>query len=64
MKSILGGLCIGLGCLIYCSVPDHTLGALLFSCGLLAIRLMKYDLFTGKIQYIITKQHRINYYIL
>lgn len=63
MKSILAGICIGLGCTIYCSVENHILGALLFSCGLLAIRLMKYDLFTGKVQYIITKQYDKFFYI-
>ena len=63
MKSILAGICIGLGCTIYCSVENHILGALLFSCGLLAIRLMKYDLFTGKVQYLITKQYNKTFYI-
>ena len=56
--SILAGVAIGLGCWIYCSVSDPILGALLFSCGLLAIRIFKYNLFTGKIQYMITKEYR------
>lgn len=63
LSSISAGACIGLGCWLYVSAPNSLIGALLFSCGLLAIRLMKYNLFTGKIQFMCTKQYKISKYI-
>lgn len=54
-KSIAAGLFIGLGAWIYLMCPDRTIGALLFSCGLLGIRIYNLNLYTGKIQYAIKK---------
>lgn len=54
-KSIAAGLLIGLGAWIYLMSPDKTIGALLFSCGLLGVRVYNLNLYTGKIQYIIKK---------
>lgn len=64
LNSILAGICIGLGCWIFCSVTNSILGALLFSCGLLAIRIFSYSLFTGKIQYMITKKYKWYHYLI
>lgn len=57
IKSISAGMIISLGCWIYLSVENKILGALLFSCGLLAVRIYGLNLFTGKVQYIITKKY-------
>lgn len=54
-KSIAAGLLIGLGAWIYLMCPDKTIGALLFSCGLLGVRIYNLNLYTGKIQYAIKK---------
>ena len=52
-KSILAGILIGLGCWMFLSVDNSIVGAILFSCGLLTIRLLKLNLYTGKVQYIL-----------
>lgn len=48
-KSILGGLMIGIGNIIYIAYPNKFIGALLFSLGLTTIIYHQYFLFTGKI---------------
>lgn len=53
-KAVIAGMAISLGCWMFLAVPDKTIGALLFSCGLLSVRIYKLNLFTGKIQYMIT----------
>ena len=58
IQSISAGMIISLGCWIYLSVENKILGALLFSCGLLAVRIYKLNLFTGKVQYLITNQYK------
>lgn len=60
-KSIAAGLLIGLGAWIYLMCPDRTIGALLFSCGLLGVRIYNLNLYTGKIQYI-TKRNEYEWY--
>lgn len=47
MLSIIAGLMIGLGCIIYLSL-DGIIGAIFFSIGLLTILVLKMELFTGK----------------
>ena len=64
INSIFAGLCIGLGCWLYVMAPSPLIGALLFSCGLCAVRLMQYNLFTGKVQYLFTKQYKWYEYLL
>lgn len=44
---ILGGICIGLGCLGYISVDNPYMGAFLFCIGLVTICIMHWGLFTG-----------------
>lgn len=52
ISSILAGLAIGIACILYCLAPNPIIGAGLFAVGLLAVRIMKTNLFTGKIQYL------------
>lgn len=52
MKSMLAGLAISLGCIVYLSVGGGALGAFLFSIGLLLVIVFKFNLFTGKVCYI------------
>ena len=47
MKSITAGVVIGLGGLCYLSVDDKTVGAFLFSMGLLSVLIFGLDLYTG-----------------
>jgi len=46
-KSIAGGIMISLGGAAYLSIPDKTLGAFVFSLGLLSILIFEKLLFTG-----------------
>ena len=51
ISGIIAGLAIGVACILYCLAPNPIIGAGLFALGLLAVRINKSDLFTGKIQY-------------
>lgn len=56
VSSILSGVLIGCGCLIYMSSSNNVVGAFLFSFGLITIVLRGYLLYTGKIGYIFDKE--------
>ena len=47
VKSILAGILIGLGCVIYVASPVKYVGSCLFSLGLLTIMIKGYFLYTG-----------------
>ena len=64
LLSLYGGLAIGLGGWIYLSLANKIFGAFLFSCGLLAVRYYKFNLFTGKTQYIFSNKYNLTEYIL
>lgn len=49
IKSLLAGVLIGFGCLIYVAVPNPYIGTFLFSLGLLTILIKGYYLYTGKV---------------
>lgn len=51
--AILAGLCIGLGGAIFLSVENSVIGAFLFSLGLLTILGFGFNLFTGKVGYLL-----------
>lgn len=53
LKAILAGMCIGNAALVYLSVENHIIGALLFSFGLLVIVGRGYYLYTGKVGYVV-----------
>ena len=55
INSILAGLCIGIGCNIYLSCDNKYIGASLFSVGLITIITFGFNLYTGKVGYILTK---------
>ena len=63
-KSILAGMAIALGCWMYMVAPNPIVGAFLFSCGLLSVRIYKLNLFTGKIQFMVTKQYPWYFYLI
>ncbi len=53
LKAVLAGMFIGVAGLVYLSVENHVIGALLFSFGLLVIVTRGYYLYTGKVGYIL-----------
>ena len=63
-KAYLAGMAIALGGWAYLSAPNPIVGAVLFACGLLTVRLYKLHLFTGKVQFMFTKNERWYYYPL
>jgi formate/nitrite transporter FocA (FNT family) len=63
-RSIFAGMAIALGGWAYLSAPNPIIGAVIFACGLLTVRLYKLHLFTGKVQYIITDNEPWYYYPL
>lgn len=63
-KSIIAGIAIALGGWIYLSTSNPIIGAGLFACGLLAVRIYGLNLFTGKIQYMITKEYKWYDYLI
>lgn len=62
LKSIMAGIAIALGCCLFLLAPDKITGAVLFSCGLLCVRIYKLNLFTGKMQYMTTDTYKFRYY--
>lgn len=64
IKSIMAGVAIALGCCLFLLAPNNIIGAILFSCGLLCVRIYKLNLFTGKMQYMITNEYPVFYYPL
>jgi formate/nitrite transporter FocA (FNT family) len=55
INAILAGICIGIGCNIYLSCDNKYIGAALFSVGLITIITFGFNLYTGKVGYVITK---------
>lgn len=55
-KSVLAGLLISLAGIVYLKCPDKTVGAFLFSFGLLGVFLLEANLYTGKVGYINSKR--------
>ena len=60
----IAGMAIALGGWAYLSAPNPIIGAVIFACGLLAVRLYGLHLFTGKVQFIGTKEEPWYYYPL
>lgn len=57
INAVLAGITIGIGTIIYLSVENKVVGALLFSVGLLSICALKFNLFTGKVGYLVEKKN-------
>lgn len=51
---MLAGFSIGIACILYLLCPNQIIGAIIFGLGLLNVRLMRYGLYTGKVQNVIT----------
>ncbi|MGN1342243.1 MAG: formate/nitrite transporter family protein [Bacilli bacterium] len=54
VKSIIAGIMIGIGGTIYLSVENKVVGSILFAIGLFAIVVYGFNLYTGKIGYLVT----------
>ena len=52
IRSILGGICIGIGGAAYLSIGNPIVGSIIFSIGLLLICMNGFKLFTGSISYV------------
>ncbi len=52
MSSILAGMCIGIGGVVFLSVDDKLVGSFFFTTGLFVICTMGLHLFTGKVCYV------------
>ena len=59
IKAILAGVCISIGCNVYLLCDNKYIGTILFSIGLIAILLFDFNLYTGKVGYIIN--NKINF---
>jgi len=64
IKSTMAGMAIALGCCLYLLAPNPIIGAVLFSCGLLCVRIYGLDLFTGRMQYMTTDKYNFSYYLI
>lgn len=61
---MIAGMAIALGGWAYLSVSNPIVGAVIFACGLLTVRLYGLHLFTGKVQYMVTNEEPWYYYPL
>lgn len=52
LYSVLGGVCIGIGGVVFLSCDDRVAGAAMFCLGLFTICTFGFNLFTGKVGYI------------
>lgn len=52
VQSLLAGVIIGLGDIVYVVSENHIVGSFLFSLGLISILLKEYPLYTGRIGYV------------
>ncbi len=55
LRSILAGMCIGIGGCVYIGCEVKWVGAILFAIGLFTILTYKFDLYTGKVGYAVEK---------
>ena len=63
-KSIIAGMAIALGGWMYLMAPNPIVGAFIFACGLLCVRIYGLNLFTGKIQYMVSKVYKWTDYLI
>lgn len=54
VKSILAGLMIGIGASVFLSCENKYVGATLFSIGLIAVVVLGFNLYTGKVGYLLS----------
>lgn len=53
IKGIIGGICIGLGGTVFLSIENKVAGSIFFGIGLLMICTFGFNLFTGKVCYVL-----------
>ena len=53
LLAMCAGFCVSIGCMVYLSVESKVLGAFLFNLGLFAILLFQFNLYTGKVGYLL-----------
>ena len=64
LLALLAGLCIGLGGTVCLSVDNGVVGAALFSIGLLTILAFGFNLFTGKVGYMVENHKKEDFSVL
>lgn len=60
IKAILAGIYIGIGAIIYLSCADKIIGSFLFGLGLFTIVFFGFNLYTGKVGYLINGTIKLN----
>ena len=63
-RAIFAGMAIALGGWAFLSASNPLVGAVIFACGLLTVRIYDLHLFTGKVQFMLTKENPWYYYPL
>lgn len=63
-RAIFAGMAIALGGWAFLSTSNPLVGAIIFACGLLTVRIYNLHLFTGKVQFMLTKENPWYYYPL
>ncbi len=58
LLSVLAGIAISIGCVVFLSVENTVIGAVLFAVGLLTVLAFKLNLFTGKAPYLCQKGYK------
>ena len=53
LLAMCAGFCVSIGCMVYLSVESKVLGAFLFNLGLVGILLFQFNLYTGKVGYLL-----------
>ena len=63
-RAVFAGMAIALGGWAFLSASNPLVGAVIFACGLLTVRIYNLHLFTGKVQFMLTKENPWYYYPL
>lgn len=58
LKSILAGIMISIGCMVFLSCENKYIGSFLFSIGLITVVVFDLNLYTGKIGYVLDKDRK------
>lgn len=58
ISGILAGICISVGGAVFLSLENHVLGALFFCVGLFTICTLGFDLYTGKVAYVLKEKSK------
>ena len=64
LDAILGGMCIGIGGVVFLSCESKVTGAVFFCLGLFAICTFGFNLFTGKVGYVFQRPLRYTGFVL